>query len=115
MVAGARGAQSRPRAGPTAPLARAIPGAASRRSHPCASSSPCCSPPPAAPSIAPLRADPQDDLDYRTLPAAVTALVDSPTPSDELIAAFAAEPDPLPNDNQAARRELDRLASRGLY
>ena len=50
----------------------------------------CC-----ALDLAPLRADLQSDLYYQTLPAAVTALVESPTPTGEVIAAFASESDPL--------------------
>ena len=47
--------------------------------------------------LAPLRADLQETLYYKSdaLPAAVTALIAAPTPAAELVAAFAAERDPL--------------------
>ena len=62
--------------------------------------------------LAPLRADLQESLYYGadTLPAAVTALIAAPTPTAELVAAFAAERDPLVQFNLVIvlGRRLDR-------
>ena len=66
----------------------------------------------AAVDLAPLRADLQENLYYDsdTLPAAVAALIAAPTPTAELVAAFAAERDPLVQFNLVIvlGRRLDR-------
>jgi len=64
----------------------------------------------AALDLTPLRADLQETLYYGALPEPVTALIAAATPADELIAAFAAERDPLVQFNLVIvlGRRLDR-------